>query len=78
MAKNCITEVINSAGGYSKDGNTSLLFKEAVIELSNRLKPEVVSLVDAIAPPDFILNSVLGYADGEVSYRTFLIRNLKK
>ncbi|KAK7602506.1 hypothetical protein V9T40_008095 [Parthenolecanium corni] len=53
-------------GGYSKEGDTSLLFKEAIIELSNRLKPEAISLVDAIAPPDFILNSVLGYADGEV------------
>lgn len=54
------------AGGYMTDGNSSLLLKEAIIELSRRLKPEAVSLADAVAPPDFILNSVLGYSDGKV------------
>ncbi|XP_065219926.1 peroxisomal acyl-coenzyme A oxidase 3-like isoform X2 [Planococcus citri] len=53
-------------GGYLTQGCTSYLFKEAIISLCARLKPEAISLADGIAPPDFILNSVLGNADGEV------------
>ena len=30
------------------------------------IKCDVVSLVDAIAPPDFVLNSALGMADGNI------------
>lgn len=48
------------------DGSSSLLFKEAVIDLCARLKPEAVALADAIAPTDFVLNSVLGHSDGQV------------
>lgn len=53
-------------GEYLKEGRSSLLFKEAIINLCARLKPEAVSLADAIAPTDFILNSVLGNSDGQV------------
>lgn len=53
-------------GNYFKHGNSSLLFKEAIIQLCARLKSEAVTLADAVAPPDFIMNSVLGYSDGEV------------
>lgn len=31
------------------------------------LKDDAVSLVDVIAPPDFVLNSALGRSDGEVT-----------
>lgn len=37
------------------------------------LKPEAVSLVDSIAPPDFILNSALGMSDGKVLDKLELI-----
>lgn len=59
-------------GGYMTQGCSSYLFKESVISLCARLKPEAVSLADAIAPPDFILNSVLGYSDGEVKTYLFI------
>lgn len=34
--------------------------------LLTQLKDDAVSLVDAIAPPDFILNAPIARADGEV------------
>ena len=38
----------------------------AIVTLCNELKDDAVSLVDAVAPPDFILNSPIGKSDGEV------------
>lgn len=43
------------------------LLREAILELCGELKHEVVSVVDALAPTDFVLNSVLGKSDGNVS-----------
>jgi len=40
--------------------------REGILNLCRELKPEAVSLVDAISPPDFVLNSVLGASDGKV------------
>lgn len=34
--------------------------------VSKQLKDDAVALVDVIAPPDFILNSPIGKASGEV------------
>src|SRR4029434_2526709 len=42
-----------------------LLFSPSPLLL--QLKDDAVALVDVIAPPDFILNSPIGKADGEVS-----------
>lgn len=39
---------------------------ESLLELCKRLTPNAVALVDVLAPPDFILNSVLGNSDGDV------------
>ena len=33
----------------------------------SQLKGEAVALVDALAPPDFILNSAIGLSNGRVS-----------
>ncbi|XP_054267166.1 peroxisomal acyl-coenzyme A oxidase 3-like [Macrosteles quadrilineatus] len=52
-------------GGFI-DGHQSQLIQDTVLSLCDQLKNEAVSLVDAIAPPDFILNSVLGNSDGEL------------
>lgn len=42
------------------------LLKTGVIDLLPELKNDAISLVDAIAPNDFILNSPLGMSDGQV------------
>ena len=34
----------------------------------NQLKNEAVALVDALAPPDFILNSPIGHSNGKVRH----------
>lgn len=43
------------------------LIQDAILQLCKELKNDAVSLVDAVALPDFILNSVLGASDGLVS-----------
>lgn len=40
--------------------------KYGVLNLLKELKNDAISIVDAIAPNDFILNSPLGMSDGEV------------
>lgn len=42
------------------------LIKHGVLELLKQLKNDAISIVDAIAPTDFVLNSPLGMSDGEV------------
>ncbi|KAJ8872737.1 hypothetical protein PR048_026352 [Dryococelus australis] len=42
------------------------MLSDGIMQLCSSLKPEAVALVDAIAPPDFCFNSVLGKSDGQV------------
>lgn len=42
------------------------LIKNGVLDLLKSLKPDAISIVDVIAPKDFVLNSPLGMSDGEV------------
>ena len=53
-------------GGYVQGPQPSRLIHEAILKLCSDIKNDAVSLIDAIAPPDFILNSVLGASDGQV------------
>mgnify|MGYP005987119327 FL=1 len=53
-------------GGYAQGCQPSRLIHEAILKLCSDIKNDSVSLVDAIAPPDFALNSVLGASDGQV------------
>ncbi|CAH0701547.1 unnamed protein product [Spodoptera exigua] len=53
-------------GGYSQGESLARLLREAILELCGELKGEVVSIVDALAPTDFVLNSVLGKSDGKL------------
>lgn len=54
-------------GGYFTHTSNALdLLQQGVLELLPLIKTDAISLVDAIAPPDFILNSPLGMSDGEV------------
>ncbi|KAK3775876.1 hypothetical protein RRG08_011440 [Elysia crispata] len=53
-------------GGYVSGGEAPRIIREAILLLCQQLKPDAVSLVDAIAPPDFILNSPIGASDGQI------------
>lgn len=54
-------------GGFIQAGiNSGELLQSGILSILPDLKNEAVSLVDAIAPPDFIVNSPLGYQDGRI------------
>lgn len=53
-------------GKFVENVNASELLQNGILELLPILKNEAVALVDAIAPPDFIINSPLGMSDGKV------------
>lgn len=53
-------------GGHLEGPQPANVIRSAILQLCQELKGEAVSLVDVIAPPDFILNSCLGRSDGQV------------
>ncbi|KAI4461789.1 electron transport oxidoreductase [Holotrichia oblita] len=53
-------------GGYASGAEPVNLIQYAILQLCSEIKGDAVSLVDTIALPDFILNSVLGASDGQV------------
>uniref|UniRef100_A0A8C7NYB7 Acyl-coenzyme A oxidase n=1 Tax=Oncorhynchus mykiss TaxID=8022 RepID=A0A8C7NYB7_ONCMY len=53
-------------GGYFSGWEPADWIQQAILTLCSQLKDEAIALVDAVAPPDFILNSPIGNADGEV------------
>ncbi|XP_053675462.1 peroxisomal acyl-coenzyme A oxidase 3 [Anopheles nili] len=54
-------------GGYfAAQPKGMALLQQAVLDLLPMIKRDAIALVDAIAPPDFILNSPLGMSDGDV------------
>lgn len=53
-------------GGYVTGDKSAILIQETILKLCNDLKNDAVSLIDAIAMPDCVLNSVLGNSDGLV------------
>lgn len=53
-------------GGYTVGPEPAQLIRDGILDLFSKLKPEAVALVDVLAPPDFVLNSVLGKSDGKV------------
>lgn len=57
-------------GKYFHNSKQCNLYEEGILNLLPILKGEAASLVDAIAPTDFILNSVLGMSDGNVRTST--------
>ncbi|KAF2897310.1 hypothetical protein ILUMI_08871 [Ignelater luminosus] len=53
-------------GNYARDPTAAILIQDSILKLCNDIKNDAIALVDVIAPPDFIVNSVLGYSDGQV------------
>lgn len=66
-----INLVLCYAGGFCQKRNDSTLIKQAILRLCAELKDDAVSLVDVIAPPDFILNSAIGKSDGQVNIQAY-------
>ncbi|XP_056633775.1 peroxisomal acyl-coenzyme A oxidase 3-like [Diorhabda sublineata] len=59
-------------GGYTRGPEFSQVFKDAVLDICKRLKPDALSVIDGLAPPDYVVHSVLGNSDGK------LYENLQK
>ncbi|XP_056298630.1 peroxisomal acyl-coenzyme A oxidase 3 isoform X1 [Pseudoliparis swirei] len=53
-------------GGYLSGRKPNELVQMAILALCSQLKDDAVALVDVFAPPDFILNSPIGNADGQL------------
>uniref|UniRef100_A0A8C9PRB6 Acyl-coenzyme A oxidase n=1 Tax=Spermophilus dauricus TaxID=99837 RepID=A0A8C9PRB6_SPEDA len=53
-------------GGYLSDKHSGTQMESAILDLCTQLKDDAVALVDVIAPPDFVLDSPIARADGEV------------
>ncbi|XP_033230589.1 peroxisomal acyl-coenzyme A oxidase 3-like [Belonocnema kinseyi] len=55
------------AGGYAlKNSNLEFFIRDGIISICKDLVNEAVSLIDVLAPPDFVVNSPLGMSDGEI------------
>lgn len=62
-------------GGYAVTPDMSKQVKGNILSLCRDLKPDSLSVIDGIAPPDYVVNSVLGKSDGRVSI-LFMTLNL--
>ena len=56
-------------GNYTNNGEIIKWIEQRLLNICHELRNELACLVDVFAPPDHILNSVLGKSDGQV-YRS--------
>lgn len=52
--------------GYFEGPKPTEFIRAGILKLCSEIKNDAVSLVDAMAPSDFILNSALGKSDGQI------------
>lgn len=60
------TGILFEAGYFAVGEKPVEQIQKQIVDLCGKLKDDAVSLVDVFAPPDFILNSSLGKADGKI------------
>ncbi|XP_055712860.1 peroxisomal acyl-coenzyme A oxidase 3-like isoform X2 [Phlebotomus papatasi] len=53
-------------GGFATGPKAAEIYEQGILILLPQIKKDALALVDALAPPDFILNSPLGAANGEI------------
>ncbi|GAB0095270.1 Acyl-coenzyme A oxidase [Sergentomyia squamirostris] len=53
-------------GGFASNTPAGELYEQGILSLLSVIKHDAIALADALAPPDFILNSPLGASNGEV------------
>lgn len=58
-------------GGFATGAAFGNLIRQNLLDLCGKIKDMAVTIADAIAPPDWVLCSVLGKADGKVSVKIF-------
>lgn len=54
-------------GNFSKGPSFAEHVRSTLVKACGTIKSSAVSIADALSPPDFVLNSVLGKSDGKVS-----------
>ena len=54
----------NFIGGYAHGPEFGETVQSSLRSACNELTPQVIGIIDAVAPPDEILNSSLGMSDG--------------
>lgn len=54
-------------GNYASGSSMAKLNKDAILNLCKVLKPDIVTVIDSLAPPDYVVNSVIARSDGDVS-----------
>ncbi len=52
--------------GFFTNEKPANLIRETILELCKDMKDDAIALVDAMAPPDYVLDSILGHSTGEV------------
>nr|XP_023014864.1 peroxisomal acyl-coenzyme A oxidase 3 [Leptinotarsa decemlineata]XP_023014871.1 peroxisomal acyl-coenzyme A oxidase 3 [Leptinotarsa decemlineata] len=53
-------------GGYAQGPEFSKSVKDGILDLCGKLKPDCLGIIDGLAPPDYVVHSVLGKSDGKL------------
>ncbi|PIK46197.1 putative peroxisomal acyl-coenzyme A oxidase 3 [Apostichopus japonicus] len=62
---------VTTKSGYISGPNPADIIQSGILSLCSQLKDDAVALVDVFAPPDFVLHSAIGSADGQIYQRLY-------